>query len=266
MDALTRHRLSLLGLDAAELESAAPEARAARVYATFLDKVPYETLSALERRRSIPADPESWPRTTDRLLREARTDGTGGTCFSLAYALAELFRGVGANAAVTLGQHLTHKAPHAAVVLFGDEGPVLYDPSFLVPGGIPVRPGGSLDDGLFLHELEPRRGPMLALVRTGPDGAPKPLYSWIPMPAPPDSFLRSWIESFSSPRAGRVRMARRRGDELVSYAEEHDRLWVVTPAGRCEDAVGRDCVGALHRHFGLSEALLRAHFAAGARR
>lgn len=61
-------------------------------------------------------------------------------------------------------------------------------------------------------------------------------------------------------------MARRRGDEIVSYAEEHDRLYVLTPAGRCEDAVGQDCVAALHRHFGLSEALLRAHFAAGTRR
>lgn len=266
MDALTRHRLMLLGLEAGDLDFGSPEDRAARVYAAFVDRVPYETLSALERRRSIPADPEAWPRTTDRLLREARTDGTGGTCFSLAYALAELFRGIGANAAVTLGQHLTHRAPHAAVVLFGDEGPVLYDPSFLLPGGIPVRPGGSLDDGLFRHVLEPRRGPMLALVRTGPDAMPKPLYSWIPMPAPPDSFLRTWIESFSSPRANRIHMARRRGDEIVSYAEEHDRLLVLTPAGRCEDAVGQDCVATLHRHFGLSEALLRAHFAAGSRR
>jgi hypothetical protein len=266
VDALTRHRLSLLGLEAADLEPFDAETRARRVYEAFVHRIPYETLSAMERRRSIPADPEAWPRTTDRLLREARSDGTGGTCFSLSYALAELFRGVGANAAVTLGQHLSHRAPHAAVVLFGDEGPVLYDPSFLLPGGEPVRPGGSLDDGLFRHVLEPRRGPMLALVRTGPDATPKPLFAWIPMPAPPDSFLRAWIESFSTPRAGRVRMARRRGDEIVSYAEEHDRLYVLTPAGRCEDAVGQDCVAALHRHFGLSEALLRAHFAAGTRR
>ncbi len=266
MDALTRHRLSLLGLEATDLEPCEVATRVERLYAAFVERLPFETLSAMERRRAIPADPEAWPRTTDRLLREARNDGTGGTCFSLAYALAELFRGVGANASVTLGQHLSHRAPHAAVVLFGDEGPVLYDPSFLLPAGIPVRPGGSLDDGLFRHVLEPRRGPMLALVRTGPDATPKPLYSWIPMPAPPDSYLRAWIETFSTPRAGRVRIARRRGDEVVSYAEEHDRLYVLTPAGRCEDAVGHDCASALHRHFGLSEALLRAHFAAGARR
>lgn len=165
MDVLTRHRLRLLDLDPEALAPCPACERVTRVYRRFLQAVPYENFSALARRRERPAQPSTWPRGTDRLLDDVAHAGLGGTCFSMAYALADLFRGVGANAHTALGQHLKKEEPHAVVIVYGEDGPRLYDPSFFVGDGIPVWPGATIDDGIFQYVLEPRCGPLLVLVQ-----------------------------------------------------------------------------------------------------
>ena len=265
LDALTRHRLKLLGLDPVAVERAALPERVRAVYGAFVARVPYETLSNLQRGREHPAQPDSWMRTTDRLLRDAATDGAGGTCFAMAYALAELFRGVGANAHTTLGHHLRKEEPHAATIVYRDDGPYLYDASYFVPDGVPVRPDGQVRDALFVHVLEPRRGPMLTFVQRVCDGSSSPLYSLIPMPAPPDAFRRAWVETCRRRmREAAVKMARRVGDEVHWYGEKAGRIEVLSPAGRRVEQPGPDLAADLHRRFGISEALLRAHFSVGA--
>jgi hypothetical protein len=270
VDALARHRLSLLGLDAGALEALDVPARVDAVYARFLERVPFENLSKVDRWRAHPAEPEAWPRTTDRLLRDAASDGLGGTCFSMAYALADLFRGVGALAHTALGQDVRAEAPHAAVVVYQDDGPQLFEPAFFVPRGIPVRPGGAVEDRLFTHVLEPRCGPMLTLVQVARDGTRTPLYSLIPMPAPPDAFRRSWIDTFRGSRAQAPRLARRLGDEVRRYdggsAAKRECVTVECCEGRRVVDAKPDLPGVLHRMFGLSETWLRAHFSSLGRR
>ena len=75
MDPLARHRLSLLGIDPAALARLGPAARPEAVVRAFVGRVPCETLSEQRRWRERPADPEAWPRTTDRFLREAYRKG-----------------------------------------------------------------------------------------------------------------------------------------------------------------------------------------------
>jgi hypothetical protein len=269
VDALARHRLALLGLAAEGLEALALPDRVDAVYARFIDRIPFETLSKTDRWRAHPAEPEAWPRTTDRLLRDAASDGLGGTCFSMAYALADLFRGMGANAHTALAQDVREEAPHAAVVVYHDDGPRLYEPSFFVPRGVPVRPGGSVEDPLFTHVLEPRCGPMLALVRVGRDGTRTPLYSVIPAPAPTDAFRRAWIETFRGPRSQAPRLARRMGDEMRCYSAaggKRDCVTVECCEGRRTVDAKHDLPAVLHELFGLSETWLRAHFASLGRR
>jgi hypothetical protein len=238
------------------------------VYARFLERVPFETLSKADRWRAHPAEPEAWPRTTDRLLRDCASDGLGGTCFSMAYALADLFRGVGANAHTALGQDVRAQAPHAAVVVYPEEGPLLFEPSFFVPTGVPVRPGGAVDDPLYSHVLEPRCGPMLTLVRVARDGSRTPLYSLIPAPAPTDAFRRSWLETFRGARAQAMRLARRTGDEVRRFEGGGRREGVTIEGreGRRRVDARRDLPAVLHELFGLSEAWLRAHLASIGRR
>jgi len=260
LDALTRHRLGLLDLEPEAIEKLSVPARTRTIYEAFLRKIPYENFSNLARRRNHPAHPDQWPRGTDRLLRDAHENGLGGTCFSMAYALADLLRGAGANAHTTLGHHLKKEEPHAAVLVYEDDGPVLYDPSYFIPRPVPVRPGGAVEDPLFTHTLEARRGPMLTMVQTGPGRPPSALYSLIPVPASPDIFRSTWIAtSFARPgRPGRI--AKRVGDEIRWFGEEKGHLEVLTPWGTKIVDLGHDVPGELCRTFGVCADVLRAHF------
>ena len=266
MDALSRRRLALLGLDPAEIEVLPPAKRLEAVHHAFVAKIPYETLSKQERHRQHPAEPEKWMRTTDRLLREAASDGLGGTCFSMAYALADVFRALGAVAHTALGHNILTEEPHAAVIVYQDDGPRLFEPSFFVPEGIPVRPEGSVADPLFTHVLEARArgGCLLTLVQHqhAPGGQSKPLFSMIPMPAPADAFRRAWLATFSCERGKPLMLARRVGDEVRWYGDDKDHVEILSTSGRRRVDVGRDPPATLHALFGIDEDRLRAHFAA----
>src|SRR5262245_60625181 len=151
----------MLSLGDSDLSALSPLERCQRTYEAFLPASPYENHSNHSAVQSAPDEPDAWPRTTDRLLRENAEHGLGGTSFSLAYALRDLLRGVGANAHCTLGHNLVTEEAHAAVVVYDDEGPWLYDAALLMAGPVPVRPGGVLEDPLGTVVLAPRCGPTL---------------------------------------------------------------------------------------------------------
>lgn len=259
VDLLTRHRLRLLGLDPEALDRLSAAARARALYRRFLEAVPYENYSALARRHAYPADPSAWPRGTDRLLTDAHEQGLGGTCFSLAYALADLLRGVGVAAHTALAHHLAHEEPHALVLVHGDEGPALFDPACFVGEPLPVWPGSTCFDGVYRWSLRPRRGPLLEVVRAGPVGPPAPLYSLVPMPAPPEVFRRLWIEAVGRRATRPGRLARRRGAAVVGFREEAGCVDVITAHGHREVPLGPAAVTRLHHLLDVPEATLRAH-------
>ena len=259
MDALTRHRLARIGLDPAVVEAQPLDERIETVHAAFVRSLPCETLSRLRTRRAQPHAPDAWTRGTDRVLRDHETEGSGGCCFELAYALAAVFRGVGAVAHATLARPLVGEDAHAAVLTFRAGGAYLHDPGHLVPAGVPVRPGGTVHDALHDHVLEPRGGATLLFVRRGPDGVRVPLYALVALPAPADGFRRAWLDAALHQRDGESAISRRRGDLLESWDERDGRVEVTTPTGRRLETLGSDPAADLHRRFGLSEPLLRAN-------
>jgi hypothetical protein len=261
MDVITRHRLGLLGLDGDAVAERPLAERLQETYRSFVERVPFENLSNNRICAEHPGDPESWPRTTDRFLRDNRSLGLGGTSFTLAYALRDLFRGLGANAHCTLGHNLVTEEVHAAVVVYGEEGPSLYDPSLLMAGPVPVRPGGALEDPLGTITLRPRCGPTLSLClqRTGGDRE-KSVYSIIPVPAVPQAFRQAWVASFCRGRARPLRLARRVGDEIRRYGERPGSLEVLRPGGREERRLDAAPVALLHDLFGIDSACLSAWF------
>lgn len=279
MDLLTDHRLRLLDLDGAALEALAPVARAQRLYERFLERIPYENLSNNRAVQAAPADPERWPRATDRLLRDHKRYGLGGTSFSLSYALRDLLQGVGLPAHCTLGYNLVTEQAHAAVLVYVDEGPLLYDPALLLCGPLPVRPGGGLDDPLGRVRLSPRCGPTLTVtlemncgepVGLGPDSdwdvgptrdGQRAVYSIVPMPAPPQAFRQAWQASFYRGRPLPLRLARRKGHEIYRYGQRPGTLEVLRVGAREQLAVPPDPVDLLHGIFGLDGACLRQWFA-----
>ena len=268
----------MLALGAEAVAEQPPLERAQAIYRSFLERVPYENLSNNRSVADSPDDPEHWPRATDRLLRENAALGLGGTSFSLAYALRDLLRGAGLTAHTTLGYNLVTEQAHAAVVLYVDQGPFLYDPALLMCGPVPVRPGGVLDDPLGRICLEPRCGPTLTVMLkmhcgSRPDAAgdelwhapgreegERAIYSIIPVPAPPQSFRQAWLASFYRGRPMPLRLARRNGDEIIRYGERPGSIEILRADERLETPIGPDPVGRLHELFGIETNCLRAWF------
>jgi hypothetical protein len=262
LDLITRHRLGMLGLAGDAFDVEPLTTRVARAYRAFVDRVPFENLSNAMSCRDAPDTPESWPRTTDRFLREHRAKGLGGTSFTLAYALRDLFRGLGANAHCTLGHNLVTEEAHAAVIVYAEEGPLLFDPALLVAGAVPVRPEGAFEDALGCVTLRPRDGPTLTLcLRMCDDADERRVYSLVPMPAAPQSYRQAWIASFHRGRPGPLRIARRFGDEIRRYGERPGRLEVLRADGREERPLTDDVATALAEAFGIDAECLRSWFA-----
>ena len=279
VDVITEHRLKQLRLDPDAVSHVSPAERAQLIYSAFLGRVPYENLSNNRAVDEHPGDPESWPRATDRLLRENAAHGLGGTGFSLAYALRDLFRGASLTAHCALGHNLVTEQAHAAVVLYVDQGPLLYDPALLMCGPIPVRPGGQLDDPLGTVRLDARCGPTLTLmlhmhcghrpVAPGQEiwspptlaSGDRPIYSIIPMPAPPQSFRQAWLASFYRGRQMPLRFARRVGDRIFRYGERPGSIEILTAESREEVAVAPDAAHQLSEIFGIDQPCLQAWFA-----
>lgn len=274
MDVITEHRLRHLDLPTAVLADLPEGARAERIHAAFLERIPYENLSNNLAVAEAPDRPEAWPRATDRLLRENAALGLGGTSFSLAYALADLMRGAGLQAHTTLGYNLITERAHAAVVVYVAGAPLLFDPALLICGAIPVRPGGALEDPLGRLELEARCGATLTLTlrvcaplraarraarkdeglawsAASRRGEARPVYSILPVPAPPPSFRQAWLASFCRGRALPLRLARRRGDVIYRYGERPQTLEVLTVDGCTEERLPPDPVQRLVDVFGM---------------
>jgi hypothetical protein len=261
VDAITCHRLDLLGLDARALAALSLPERLDRAYEVFLQRVPFENLSNAQACAAAPEEPESWPRTTDRFLREHRACGLGGTSFTLAYALRDLFLGLGANAHCTLGHNLVVEEAHAAVLVYLDgEEPRLYDPALLLSGSVPVRPGGRLEDPLGALTLRPRHGATLTLCLQVGSGPERCVYSLVPAPTPPQSFRQAWVASFLRGRRQPLRLARRVGDEIRRYAQRPGLLVILRAGGTERRKLPAQPVDTLQELFGIREHCLRGFF------
>lgn len=281
MDVITRHRLSMLAVPATALDERSVTERVQAIYEAFISRIPYENLSNNRAVAGNPADPASWPRSTDQLLRENASYGMGGTSFSLSYALRDLFRGAGANAYCTLGYNLVTEQAHAAVVVYVDEGPLLYDPALLMCGPIPVRPDGELQDPLGCFRLAPRCGPTLTVTlnlspalrveridthtswvgTAGMQGDDRAVYSIIPVPAAPHNYRQAWQASFYRGRRMPLRLARRVGDEIYRYGERPGSIEILRTTGREEIPAPADPVPLLSEMFGLDKGCLAEWFA-----
>lgn len=281
LDVITAHRLRSLELDPATMGDLGPAERAQTIYRAFVTHVPYENLSNNRSVCEHPEDPEQWPRATDRLLRDNAAHGLGGTSFSLSYALRDLLRGAGTTAHCTLGYNLVTEQAHAAVLVYVDEGPLLYDPALLMCGPVPVRPGGVLEDPLGRIGLEARCGPTLTVTMKMHGGEPRrgptdtlfqvprrslydrPIYSLIPVPAAPQNFRQAWLASFYRGRPLALRFARRVGDAIYRYGERPQSIEILRPDGRDELGVEADAAAQLSGLFGIDRACLEAWFQRG---
>jgi hypothetical protein len=262
LDVITAHRLGMLGLSPEHVGRLPLSDRVARTYEAFLERVPFENLSNQRVCTDDPEHPEHWPRTTDRFLRENRASGLGGTSFTLAYALRDLLRGVGANAHCALGKNLVTEEAHATVIVYFDDGPYLYDAALLCSGPIPVYPGGTLRDPLGTVHLEARDGPTLTLcLKVNGTCDDRQVYSLVPVPAPPQAFRQAWVASFYRGQPRPLRLARRVNGEIRRYGEPPRMLEVITCRGREQRVLDEAPVDDLHDLFGIDRECLASWFA-----
>ncbi len=264
VDVISEHRLRHLDLCGSSIETVPEVERARALFDAFLARVPFENLSDNLAIRESPDTPEAWPRATDRLLRDNVAYGLGGTSFSLAYALADLMRGAGLCAHTTLGYNLVTEQAHAAVIVYVQGAPLLFDPALLVRGAVPVRPGGVLDEPLGSLCLEPRCGATLTLtltpLSTWPRARKRSVYSILPVPAPPQSFRQAWIASFRRGRTMPLRIARRIDDEIWRYGERPHSIERLTVTGCVEERLPRDPIARLVDVFRIDGTCLQRWF------
>ena len=261
VDAITRHRLGMLGLDVGELVPLTHRGRMDRVYRQFLERIPFETLSNHLSCCEHPDDPTAWPRATDRLLRENLRCGLGGTSFSLAYALRDLLHGIGTNAHCTLGRNLVTEEMHAAVIAYAEDGAWLYDPALLLGGPLAIRPGGALQDPLGTLRLEPgSRGHLTVTILLPGVAKSRAIHTLVPLPTPPHRFRQAWVASFCKGRRPTLRIARRVGDEIRRFTERSKRLEVLTTDGTTYRFLLPAPVDELHAQFGIGTECLHDWF------
>lgn len=279
LDVITAHRLRMLNVAPDAMKGLDARARADAIYRAFIARVPYENLSNNRAVDQAPDEPDTWPRATDRLLRENAAQGLGGTSFSLAYALRDLMRGASVNAHCTLGYNLVAEQPHAALLVYIEGRPLLYDPAMLLCGPIEVRPGGALEDPLGECLLLPRCGATLTLSlrvieplrRNTPqdevwgshvdaDGY-RAVYSIIPVPAPPQNFRHAWLASFYRGRVMPLRFARRDQDVIYRYGERPRSVERLDLTGRSIERLDSHPVERLQEIFGIDAACLHTWFA-----
>jgi arylamine N-acetyltransferase len=262
VDAITSYRLGILGVDPAALADEPLPERLSAAYAAFIREVPFENLSHQRSCRGAPETPRAWPRATDRMLREHRVGGTGGTCFSLAYALRDLLQGVGGNAHLILGRNLVTEEMHAAVVVFDGPSALLFDPTLLSPSPLPMRTGSTVEDPLGTIRLVGTcREALTVMIHKPRDRRAHAAYAIGKRPAHPRSFRRAWIGSFDRGRRRPLRLARRVGDVIHRYSECPSRLERLTPGGAERRDLDEAPVRDLHELFGIREDYLSEWFA-----
>lgn len=263
MDAITSYRLRFLGLDAPTLESEPLPERLRTAYEAFIREMPFENLSHQRSCLGSPDAPASWPRGTDRVLRDHKHAGLGGTCFSLAYALRDVLQGVGGNAHLVLGRNLVSEEPHAAVLVFRDGDVYLFDAALLAKEPVRLEDGVVVEDPLGTVRVKDAGcGCRTVEVRKQGEMRSRPVLSVRVRPAHPSRYRSAWIGTFERGRRRPLRLARRVGDVIHRYVETPGRLESLTPWGTERHDLDDAPAAELHALFGIGEDYLREWFRA----
>jgi arylamine N-acetyltransferase len=139
------------------LTTSAPSVRSLnRLIQAYLNKVPWESFSRIVKRQTTLNRAEC-PRWPEEFWADARSRGSGGTCFENTYAFFDLLSALGYNGYLTVNDMGTTRGCHAAIVLLLDGHSYLVDATIPIPCALPLPRGEWMRRSALFHTYTIRR-------------------------------------------------------------------------------------------------------------
>jgi len=164
---------------------------------TAFSRLPYENITKIIKRAEAGSD-EKARRYPEEVIRNHIDWGSGGTCFSLTSALADLVRSLGWKANYILADRRYGQNTHCALLVWIDDVPHILDPGFLIinPIPIPARAGqeykASYNSLILTPEAEQNRISLSTV-----QGSTKTYrLTYKTSPVDEGEFFKAWDESF----------------------------------------------------------------------
>jgi arylamine N-acetyltransferase len=219
--------------------------------ATAFSSLPYENLSKIIKQDEL-TRPESSRRTPAEVFEDHRTNGTGGTCFSLTAALLHLVRALGFEAEPILADRWYGDNTHCALVIWIDSQPHLLDPGYLIvdPIRLPTRETMEIQTAFNRLVLQPKNNGEKIDLYTVSGGHQNHRLVFKTRPVDAGEFLRHWDSSFDWDGMRYPVLTRVHGEKQLYL--QGNRFQV-----RSQEAVRRSevpwehLVGTIEREFGI---------------
>lgn len=187
-----------------------------RLYAAFVERVPFESVSKIVRNREI-AGREAKPRRPDVFWEDFVERGAGGTCFARTAAFAELADGLGLPSRPLLGA-ISRPESHAALLFETPGGPLLADVGYPLPEPLGIEPG-QRETAIGAIAVSRREEDIRIDFVSGPERGRSIAFDL--RPAEPARWARAWEETFD-PEALFLRtvvLRRVQGHRVLRFAE-----------------------------------------------
>jgi arylamine N-acetyltransferase len=192
------------------------------------------------------------------VIREHIELGTGGTCFSLTAALAEILHAAGLSCAPAMADMSHGKNIHCALLVRTPYGLLLADPGYLVPQPVLLDPSKPtvLDLQGLRMSWEPVDGGVAYDLHTEENGSRHWRYRLRTAPVSPAEFRRHWVSSFDAPGMNSLHLNRRVDGGRISA--HNLNLRVVRPGGSANEKLADDFPGRISALFGVDRGLAEA--------
>jgi arylamine N-acetyltransferase len=164
---------------------------------TAFARLPYENITKIIKRAEA-ANAERARRYPEEVIRDHIKWGTGGTCFSLTSALAQLVRDLGWRAEFILANRSYGQNTHCALLVWVDGAPHLLDPGFLIVNPIQLRPEGEQEVNTSFNRLilKPEDNPDQVSLSTVRKSGKTYRLTYKTSPVNEGEFLEAWDASF----------------------------------------------------------------------
>jgi len=159
-------------------------------------RLPYENITKIIKHAEA-GSPEKARRYPEEVIRNHIEWGSGGTCFSLTFALLYLVRSMGWRAEVILADRRYGQDTHCALLVWLDGIPHLLDPGYLIVDPIPVVAAETgIDAGFNRLLLEPEGKKDRIALSTVRKGSKTYRLTYKMDPVGERQFFKAWDASF----------------------------------------------------------------------
>jgi len=234
------------------LKPGKPEFELLRGIVSCYSSLPYENVTKIIKKFTV-TDPMERLRKPKEVVTGFVEMGTGGTCFSLTYALGSILSKTGFTCYPVMAD-MKRPNIHCALVVELNSSRFLVDPGYLL--GEPLElTGASVKRETPLGTIELRkRGEEVYDLYTIVEGERKWRYRVRTRPVSKALFLRYWQESFDLPMMNNLLLTRLTGEGHL-YVKNH-HLRIRSGSKKVNENIRRELEERISREFGIPAELV----------